>query len=91
MDAMNSHGLAWFLIAIQIFGLISMAVMRLQLRREFRLFSLSLFFVCLFVVGAVTMLAVGSGNGQWLATGTTFSLMSVGSILDLGRNTAAPV
>jgi hypothetical protein len=44
------------------------------------------FFACLLLVGLTTLVSLAVGTGQWAASGTTLSLMVVGSTLDLRRD-----
>ena len=85
MDAMNEPVIFACVVALQIVGLASMAMVRLPFNAAARRCCQVLFFTCLVVVGCATMVAVGSGSSAWLWSGTTLSVMSVGSILDLGR------
>ena len=85
MDVMNEPVICACVLALQIVGLASMAMVRLPFNAAARRCCQVLFFTCLVVVGCATMVAVGSGSSAWLWSGTTLSVMSVGSILDLGR------
>lgn len=91
MDVIATLCSSWSFILIQLVGILSMAAARLPVGRWAKYCWQSLFFVCLLAVGAATMVAVGFGSGNWLSSGTTLSLMAVGSVVDFGRATSSPV
>ena len=73
----------WFMAAVPIVGLLSLALTRVGEHTTASLPCRCVFFACLLLVGLATMLSVASGLGHWTIGGATLSLMVVGSTLDL--------
>ena len=65
----------WILIGIQTLGLMSAWVARVSEGSPSQTASHLVFFACLALVGAGTVVALAIGPGCWLTSATTLSLM----------------
>lgn len=86
MDASNAA--IWFSSVIPCLGVFSVVFARLCPEGAARRASHFCMFAAMLVVAAMTALTVAAGSGHWLSHGTTFSIMAIGSILDLSREGA---
>ena len=77
----------FFAVALvaQAAGLISVAIARLGQRPASRLSYERFFFICLSLVGVISMLAIAAGTSTCLIHGVTLALMALGATLDIGR------
>jgi len=75
--------LFWILASLHVAGLATMFFARLP--RSHRLHTLCHhgFFACLMIVAAATLFTIVTRSNWWVWSGTTFSLMAVGSTFDV--------
>jgi hypothetical protein len=75
-----------FLGAVQVLGLASAAMTRVGEGSAWQPVTQQLFFVCMALVGAETMLALGMGLvGCWLPSAATLAVMVVAATCDFSR------
>lgn len=67
---------------VQLLGLASLLLVRICDRLANGQLQSLVFFVCLAIVGGVTMAAASQQSSLWLGCGTTFAVMVVGATLD---------
>lgn len=84
MPLINEFCLFWIVVAVQVVGLLSVAVARLTEHSSIRTISQRTFFACLLAVGVVTMFAIQAHSANWLPCAATLGLMSVGATIDCG-------
>jgi hypothetical protein len=80
----------WFAIAVQAWGVLSVAAARLSERSWAGVVFQRMFYVSLLAVGLTAILSVASGTGHWLACGATLGAMSIGATLDCSPNRRSP-
>jgi len=71
-------------LAVVLSGLTGLVAARLGARANESARCHLLFYTCLGVVSATTMVCLGLGSIHWLASGATLSVMVVGATLDCG-------
>ena len=85
MNATETSWAVWFVILVQVAGLLSVWLARasegLTLEKRFRW----LFLACLGLVAGSTMVGLSLGAGFWLTSGATLSAMVVTGIFDSGE------
>jgi hypothetical protein len=74
----------WGLLAVQVVGLISMALARLPHSSLVHALCRGCFFGCLAIVGLATLATISAHSHCWAWCGTTFSIMAVGVTADFG-------
>lgn len=81
----------FFAVALiaQAAGLVSVAIARLGQRPASRLRYERFFFICLFLVAIISMLATTAGVSSCMMHGVTLTLMALGATLDSGRGRTA--
>jgi len=84
MPSISEHLVFWTVVAVQIVGVLSVALARLSERSCIRTISQRTFFACLLAVGLATMFAIRLHSANWLPCAATLGLMSVGATLDCG-------
>jgi hypothetical protein len=84
MPSINELCVFWAVVAIQIVGVLSVAVARLTEDSCIRTIFHRTFFVCLLAVGLATIFAIRLQSANWLPCAATLGLMSVGATLDCG-------
>jgi hypothetical protein len=77
--------LFWSLTLLHIAGLVSILLTRLPRSHRVHALCHHGFFVCLLFIGVVTLFTILTRSNWWVWSGTTFSLMAVGSTADLGQ------
>jgi hypothetical protein len=73
-------------VLVQFVGLVSVSLARVGERSSAQSCCQLVFFVCLLLVGIVSVLAVSAGIGCWFVCATTLALMALGATLDLRRS-----
>lgn len=76
-------------VAIQLVGLVSIAVAQFCERYWARALCQRSFFVCLLAVGSATVLAIYLGSANWLPCAATLGVMCVGGSFDIGARRRA--
>ncbi len=72
----------WFLAGVQVIGLLSAWLARLSEGSCNQVWCQRLFVACLAIMGMTTMAFVAVGTRQWLASGTTMSVMVLAAVWD---------
>lgn len=76
-------------IAVQLAGFLSVGIARVGQQPNSQLGYERFFFLCLMLVGVISLLATWNGTGSWLINGITLAMMALGATLDTGRSVAA--
>jgi hypothetical protein len=74
----------WASLAVLWVGLASVVGLRSCRTAQRRICCCWLFYGTLLALGAITVLAAGSGTDLWVPSGTGLSLMTLGATLDFG-------
>src|SRR5438046_10312065 len=75
---------AWCLACVQVVGLASAWLARITSRSDRHTSCQVLFICCLALVGMVTMVALSLGEGAFLISGTTLSILVLTTTWDFG-------
>jgi hypothetical protein len=75
--------------AIQVLGILALALARLGQRSTVPGRFQLLFLLCLLLVGLSAVVAAGCDNTYWIASGVTLAVMVVGGTLDCGGRHSA--
>lgn len=79
----------WVLMAVQMVGLGSVLLGRLPESSQLHEYCRGVYMGCVIVLGLATMIAIGCNSGCWAWCGTTFSIMIVGGVFDVGGSLSA--
>jgi hypothetical protein len=79
----------WLLAGLHLLGLATMFLSRLPHSHRVHFLIWHLFLASFVIVGIATVLAISAGNNYWVWSGTVFSMMAVGSTVELGQPTQA--
>jgi hypothetical protein len=82
MSALQSPSAIWIIAVVQVLGLASAWLARLSEGSRRQTSCQWLFFACLMLVGAATIVALHFGPGFWLTAGGTLSVMVLGATCD---------
>ena len=77
------------IFVLQMLGLASVALARVQMPSLCRVVRQRLFMGCWLLVGCATLGAASLGSGCWISCSTIFSVMAVGAIFDGGNGVPA--
>lgn len=77
--------LFWGLVAIEVLGLFSAVVVQLSEGSRRHGFCQAVFFACLLLTGAMTIVSLAYGEGLWVGSGTTLAVMVLTATMDVGR------
>jgi len=90
MDTITTYfSPAWLVVAILGLGLASALFARVGAGSSRQAISQVLFFGCLALVGATTIVSSGVGPGCWLASASTFASMVLAATADTRRSREA--
>lgn len=91
MDFAQTANLTWFLIALQLTGLVSTWLTRLSEGCCYHgLFQVA-FLILLPLIGGTTIFALTFGSISWLASGSTLAVMVVSAVWGSERSRGVPV
>jgi len=83
MDGLDAVTIFYALFAVQLVGLGSAWLARMSEGSRCQGACQCFFFLCMVVVGTVTVLSLHVGPGWWLTSGTTLSLMALAATYDI--------
>jgi len=76
---------------VQMAGFVSVAIARVGQQPDSQIGYERFFFLCMMLVGAISLLATWTGAGSWLMNGITLAMMAVGATVDTGCGSADPI
>ncbi len=89
MNTITDFPLVWLVFCILVLGLFSAAFARVGAGSPRQALSHGLFFGCLPMVAAATVVSFGVGPGCWLASVSTFAVMVLSATADTRRSREA--
>jgi len=91
MAYLETTTLAWAMGSVQVIGLLSAWLSRLNEGSSRQAWCHLLFFTCLALLGFATMAFVALGARHWLGSGTTLSVMVLAAVWDFRTHASVTI